>query len=123
MKARFGSIFITKTRDEWADIFYGTDACCVPVLNAHEAARHPHAVARGSFAPTPGKEGFFEPAPAPKLSRTPGHTPRPSPTPGGETRVVLADFGFGPQEVATLLESGAVAEASGGAATGRQSKL
>merc|ERR1712070_784320 len=33
MKARFASIFMTKTRDEWAAIFEGTDACCVPVLN------------------------------------------------------------------------------------------
>ncbi|KAF2705776.1 alpha-methylacyl-CoA racemase [Pleomassaria siparia CBS 279.74] len=24
--------FLTKTRDEWADIFDGTDACCTPVL-------------------------------------------------------------------------------------------
>ena len=46
-KARFASIFLTKTRDEWADIFYGTDACCVPVLNLEEAAVHPHNVARG----------------------------------------------------------------------------
>ena len=30
MEARFGSIFQTKTRDEWADIFLGTDACCWP---------------------------------------------------------------------------------------------
>lgn len=41
MKARFASIFLTKTRDEWAKIFEGTDACCVPVLNADEAAKHP----------------------------------------------------------------------------------
>jgi len=67
------SLTTARTRDEWADIFYGTDACCVPVLNIEEAAAHPHNVARGSFAPTPGREGKFEPAPAPKLSRTPGH--------------------------------------------------
>mmetsp|Transcript_80544 Transcript_80544/g.226571 ORF Transcript_80544/g.226571 Transcript_80544/m.226571 type:complete len:408 (-) Transcript_80544:91-1314(-) len=113
MKVRFASIFQTKTRDEWADIFYGTDACAVPVLNAHEAATHPHSVARGSFAPTPGGGGaLFEPAPAPKLSRTPGHAPRPRPTPGADTAKVLAEYGFSPEEVAALIRGGAVAEAS-----------
>lgn len=112
MKARFASIFLTKTRDEWADIFYGTDACCVPVLNASEAAAHPHNQARGSFAPTPGSKGLLEPAPAPKLSRTPGHLPRPRPVPGADTRAVLQEYGFEEAEVAELLSRGAAAEAA-----------
>ena len=61
MEARFGAIFQTKTRDEWADIFEGTDACTWPVLTASEAAQHPHNIARGSFAPSPGRPGEFEP--------------------------------------------------------------
>ena len=104
MKTRLASIFRTKTRDEWAEIFYETDACCVPVLNASEAAVHPHNVARGTFAPTPGADGVYEPAPAPKLSRTPGYSPRPNPTPGGDTRAVLAEFGFADTEVNTLFD-------------------
>lgn len=111
MKTRFASIFLEKTRDEWAEIFYGTDACCVPVLNTDEAAVHPHNIARGSYAPTPGKAGVFEPAPAPKLSRTPGHEPRPEPVPGSHTKAVLAEFGFAESQVTELLASGAVAEA------------
>mmetsp|Transcript_95899 Transcript_95899/g.150909 ORF Transcript_95899/g.150909 Transcript_95899/m.150909 type:complete len:403 (-) Transcript_95899:20-1228(-) len=110
MKVRFASIFATRTRDEWAEIFYGTDACCVPVLNAAEAASHPHNVARGSFAPTPGSDGLFEPAPAPKLSRTPGYDPRPSPVPGAHTRAVLAECGLQEAEIDTLFEKKDVAE-------------
>ncbi|CAE8690355.1 unnamed protein product, partial [Polarella glacialis] len=110
---RFAAVFRTRTRDEWAEIFRGTDACCVPVLNAHEAATHPHSRARGSFAPTPGAEGLFEPAPAPKLSRTPGHLPRLGPIPGADTRAVLSESGFSENEVAGLLKSGAASEASG----------
>ena len=30
------AIFLTKTRDEWAEIFRGSDACFAPVLNAEE---------------------------------------------------------------------------------------
>mmetsp|Transcript_14822 Transcript_14822/g.22582 ORF Transcript_14822/g.22582 Transcript_14822/m.22582 type:complete len:401 (+) Transcript_14822:58-1260(+) len=112
MKARFASIFATKTRDEWAEIFYGTDACAVPVLNYMEAATHPHNVARGSFAPTPGKAGALEPAPAPKLSRTPGSAPRRNPTPGGDTSKVLLDYGFPSAEVKDLLGKGALVEVS-----------
>lgn len=109
MKVRFASIFATKTRDEWGDLFYGTDACCVPVLNAFEAAAHPHNVARGTFAPTPGKDGLFEPAPAPKLSRTPGHLPRPNPLPGWNTSEVLQQLGFTGQEVQDLIARNVVA--------------
>jgi len=110
MKQRFADIFLTKTRDEWAEAFRGKDACCVPVLNASEAAVHPHNVKRGSFAPTPGSKGLFEPAPAPKLSRTPGFQPRPGPAPGGHTRQVLAELGFSSEEVAGLFEQAVAAD-------------
>lgn len=105
--------FLTKTRDEWEKVFVGSDACCAPVLNAQEAARHPHSIARGSYAATPGRDGTFEPAPAPKLSRTPGHAPRPSATPGADTREVLKEYGFAEAEVARLFEEGGAAEPAG----------
>merc|ERR1739845_229760 len=104
-------VFITKTRDQWGEVFYGTDACAVPVLNAAEAARHPHNVARGSFAPTPETPGAFEPSPAPKLSRTPGFLPRPCAIPGRDTRDVLTSHGFTAQEADDLLHSGGAAVA------------
>lgn len=110
MKTRFADIFLTKTRDEWAEVFRGKDACCVPVLNATEAAMHPHNKKRGSFAPTPGSDGLFEPVPAPRLSRTPGHLPRPGPSPGADTRAVLSEFGFSAAEVDELFKQGAAAD-------------
>jgi len=110
MRERFATIFRQKTRDEWAKVFYGVDACVVPVLTTTEAAVHPHNVKRGSFAPTPESPGLFEPAPAPKLSRTPGFAPRPRPTPGGDTLQVLKDYGFSDEAVRALLKSGAVTD-------------
>lgn len=116
MKLRFAQIFLQKTRDEWAEIFRGTDACCVPVLSPLEAPNHPHNVARGTFAPTPGIPGGFEPAPSPKLSRTPGFLPRPSPVPGGDTRVLLRTWlGLSDTEVDKLLADGSAAQAEGAA--------
>ena len=111
MKVRFASIFKTKTRDEWADIFNGTDACCWPVLTASEAARHPHNVARGSFAPSPDKPGEFEPVPAPRLVRTPGHLPRARPKPGAHTRDVLYEYGVSTEDIKKLLDDSIVVQA------------
>ncbi|MCE5972948.1 CoA transferase [Sinirhodobacter sp. WL0062] len=59
----------SKTRDEWAVIFEGSDACATPVLTLSEATRHPHNVARRAYLE---HEGMVQPAPAPKLSLTPG---------------------------------------------------
>ena len=36
LRGFFTDIFKTRTRDEWASIFDGTDACCTPVLTQQE---------------------------------------------------------------------------------------
>lgn len=41
--------FAQKTRDEWAKIFDGTDACVTPVLTYQEACEHPQNQARGGL--------------------------------------------------------------------------
>ncbi|EFA74634.1 hypothetical protein PPL_11602 [Heterostelium album PN500] len=46
MKQLFKEIFAKKTRDEWEQIFMGTDACVAPVLEMHELTGHPQATAR-----------------------------------------------------------------------------
>ncbi len=119
MKARFAAIFTTKTRDEWAEIFTGTDACAWPVLTASEAARHPHNVARGSFAPSPGRPGEFEPVPAPRLVRTPGHLPRDSPQPAAHTRAVLREYGVPDDRVEQLLADKVCVDTAAAAASPR----
>lgn len=63
------AIFRTRTRDEWAALLEGTDACFAPVLDLAEAPDHPHMAARGSFSDA---HGLIQPAVAPRLSRTPG---------------------------------------------------
>ena len=57
-----------RTRDEWAQVFEGTDACVTPVLSWEEAVRHPHNVARNTFAE---RAGVVQPSPAPRMSGTP----------------------------------------------------
>ena len=55
----------TKTRDEWAEIFDGSDACVAPVLSLSEAPQHHHMKARKSFVEF---DGVMQPAPAPRFS-------------------------------------------------------
>ena len=49
MKSKLRDIFKTKTRQEWCQIFDGSDACVTPVLELDEAPDHPHNKDRESF--------------------------------------------------------------------------
>lgn len=55
----------SRSLDDWVRLFDKTDACVSPVLDLDEAARHPHAGARATFAALP--QGGVQPAPAPRL--------------------------------------------------------
>ncbi|GAA0464560.1 CoA transferase [Actinoplanes capillaceus] len=72
LRRRFTERFASRTRDEWASIFEGLDACVSPVLSLTEAPDHPHNRARNAFIEV---DGVVQPAPAPRLSRTPAPTP------------------------------------------------
>jgi alpha-methylacyl-CoA racemase len=71
----FTRIFATRTRDEWAAHFAGTEACVAPILSLTEAPEHPHLVARGTFSTM---DGVPVPTVAPRFSRTPGRPPSPA---------------------------------------------
>jgi alpha-methylacyl-CoA racemase len=107
-EAAFGAAFAGRSRDEWAAVFEGTDACVAPVLSLSEAPSHPHLVARNSFAPYGG--GTVPTTPA-RFSATPALPPGPEPALGADTREHLLAHGFDVEEVEALLASGAVAEA------------
>ncbi|MCK8464013.1 CoA transferase [Aliiroseovarius sp. S1339] len=61
--------FKQKSRDEWAALLEGTDACCAPVLSLAEAPNHPHNKARNAFTTI---SGVVQPEAAPKLSTSDG---------------------------------------------------
>jgi alpha-methylacyl-CoA racemase len=63
----FTGIFASRTRDDWAEVFAGTDACVTPVLTVAEAEDDPHLVARGEFH---HRNGQLEVAAAPRFSRS-----------------------------------------------------
>ncbi len=107
-RAVLAAAFRSRTRDEWAEVFDGTDACVAPVLSLAEAPHHPHLVARRSFEPF--GDGHLPVVP-PRFSATPAGRPGPEPRPGADTRRHLLAHGFTAAEVDALVASGAVAEA------------
>ncbi|MEV0714963.1 CaiB/BaiF CoA-transferase family protein [Asanoa sp. NPDC050611] len=90
LRQRFAEVFLGRTRDEWAAVFEGTDACVAPVLSLEEAPHHAHMVARATFEDA---FGIRQPAVAPRLSRTPGAIGGRPPVPGADTTSVLSDWG------------------------------
>ncbi len=78
LRERFTATFVTRSRDEWAEVFAGTDACVTPVLTFEEARSNPHLAERGTLGEV---DGVVQAAPAPRLSRSvetePGRPPQP----------------------------------------------
>ncbi len=105
MREKVAAAVLGKTRDEWCEILEGTDVCFAPILDMAEATEHPHNKARGTFVEV---DGFIQPGPVPKFSRTPPAIQGPAAAPGAHTEAVLADWGFGADEIAALEDSGAV---------------
>jgi alpha-methylacyl-CoA racemase len=72
----FAKRFAGRTRDEWTQIFAGTDACVTPVLTWNEAAANDHLNARSTVITA---HGVAQAAPAPRFSRTPAGPVGPPP--------------------------------------------
>jgi alpha-methylacyl-CoA racemase len=106
VRERLAGVLRTRTRDEWAALAEGTDACLTPVLTPEEAAEHPHNVARGTFL---SLDGHRQPAPAPRFDRTPAAEPAAPHEPRADTAQVLAELGYRPEDVARLRADGIVA--------------
>jgi alpha-methylacyl-CoA racemase len=67
LRAVFTEAFLTRTRDEWAAVFDGTDACVTPVLTFAEAAEDAHMSARGTVGVI---DNVMQASVAPRFSRT-----------------------------------------------------
>jgi alpha-methylacyl-CoA racemase len=112
IRAAFTDAFASRTRDEWATVFEGSDACFAPVLTFAEARSHPHARARNTYVQL---AGIDQPGAAPRFSRTPGAARHAPPERGEHGRDALRDWGF---DDAALGELAALGVGFGAAASG-----
>ena len=103
MRALFARTFKTRTRDEWSDVFEGSDACFAPVLSFSESRAHPHNRARRSSISVSNVE---QPAPAPRFSRTRAEIGRPPPQRGEGGAAALTDWEFTKTEIEQLESRG-----------------
>jgi alpha-methylacyl-CoA racemase len=124
LRERLSAIFATRSRDEWAAHFAGTDACVTPVLDLAEAMAASSAVGKvplrdGSVMAQVGlpftrAEGGAPSAaawsPAAEFDgKAPGsRAGHPAPGLGEHTAELLAALGYDAARVAALREAGAV---------------
>jgi alpha-methylacyl-CoA racemase len=107
------AIFKSRTRAEW-EAFAGEHDCCLePLLDLDEALASRLVREREMVVELrqPGVEGGVRQLGIPvKLGRTPGdHDRLPGPALGEHTEAVLRAAGYGEEEIAALIEQGAVA--------------
>ena len=98
---QIAAVIASRSRDDWAAHFAGTDACVAPVLDLGEAPVHAHNIARRTFLDL---DGVFQPAPAPRYSQTILDRPDPPRREGQDGEAILAELGYGGDEIAALLK-------------------
>jgi len=119
--AEIAEIFRGRTRAEWKSFNDEHDAMIEPVLDLDEALESELVRAREMVVEWEQPElGTVRQLGTPvKLSRTPGGVHAPAPALGQHTEAVLREAGFGEEEIAALIDSGAAAGPNADAAAGR----
>lgn len=102
--------FLERTRDEWFKVLSDADALVSPVYSFDEVFSDPHVLHRKMVVelehPTLGR--VKQVGISLKLSDTPGEIRSFAPVRGEHTEEVLRSIGYGPDQIASLRESGVI---------------
>jgi crotonobetainyl-CoA:carnitine CoA-transferase CaiB-like acyl-CoA transferase len=111
---KLGEITPTRTTDEWLAFAGEVGIAASPVRSLADIVDDP-ALHRGVLrhAEHPVVGPYRQIASPIRMSETPGPDPRPAPLIGEHTEEVLAELGFGPEDVQALGKSGAVGVTGG----------
>jgi crotonobetainyl-CoA:carnitine CoA-transferase CaiB-like acyl-CoA transferase len=107
LKEEVGTLFKSKTMDEWLALLDGEDTCIDKINTVAEAIKDPQMLHREMIVeidhPTEGKiKAMGNPI---KLSATPGSIDRvPAPAYGAHTHDILRDLGLSDDEIKTLAD-------------------
>lgn len=98
-RAMVAELFLTKTRDEWAEFLADHDCCAAPVLNLAEAENNPQVQARGMILQDPHGKQFACPI---KLDSVDLSLENPAPKRGEHSNAILSEAGLSDKEIAEL---------------------
>lgn len=102
--------FATKGRDEWMEVFEGTDSCVAPINGFEEMVNDPQLRHRHMFVDSPlgESEAWRHLGIVPRLKDAPGGLSRRAPGLGEHNVEVYSAIGLGPDQLASLSEDGVI---------------
>jgi len=99
--------FKSHSQAEWVEIFRGIDACVTPVIAPWDVLDDHDGIGARSYE----DRGFPEPRPAPRFDGAPAPTPPAHRAVGSDSRRLLAETGYRPEEIDRLVSDGVTAQA------------
>ena len=105
------SVFLQRSRDDWAQHFDEVDACVTPVLDFLEAAAHPHMRARQVIVESdaglqPNLAPRFYPSAGTNSTQRVGYQPATTSERGADGARVLQELGLPARQIEELLRAG-----------------
>lgn len=111
VKDTLQSVFFTRTRDEWFEILSRSEVAAAKIYDLSEVEQDPHVLSRGMITsirdPETG-QNIKQVGIALKMSESPGSIRTPSPKIGQHTEEILANLGYGKEDIDALRHQGAI---------------